>query len=162
MIEEEKVVSGGDVADNSADYIETIKTLKENTVSKEQFLKLKEENKRLLNAWTNGQENPNQPVIAENKISVEELKKHLAKPEISNRDYVETALELRNRILEEQGIDTFLPNASTYVASDYDKAAADKVARELQEMVDIADGNDDIFNNEYQRRVADINIPKRK
>lgn len=162
MIDEEKVVSSGDVADNSTDYIETIKNLKETTVSKEQFLKLKEENKKLLNAWASGEPNPNKTEVVENKISIEELKKRLGKSDLTNLDYVETALALRERILDEEGIDTFLPNASTYVANDYDRAAADKVARELQEIVDIADGNPDIFNNEFQRRVADINIPRRK
>lgn len=162
MIDEEKVVSGGDVADNSTDYIETIKTLKENTVSKEQFLKLKEENKKLLNAWANGQGNPNGESTPAPKKDIKELKEHLMTDGISNLDYVSTALELRERILEEQGIDTFLPNATTYVASDADISAANKVAKELQDMVDIADGNADIFNNEFQRRVADINIPRRK
>lgn len=160
--EEEKVVSGGDVTDSSADYIETIKTLKENTVSKDQYLKLKEENKQLLNAWTNGQGNPNEASTPTPKKDIEKLKEHLMTDGISNLDYVSTALELRERILEEQGVDTFLPNGTQYIANDYDKAAAQKVAKELQAMVDIADGDEDVFNNEFQRKVQDINIPRRK
>lgn len=163
-METEKLLneSSQDVTDNSADYIETIKTLKENTVSKEQFLKLKEENKKLLNAWANGQENPNGESTPASKKDIRELKEHLMTDGISNLDYVSTALELRERILEEDGIDTFLPNANSYVANDYDKNAAEKVAKELQAMVDIADGDADVFNNEFQRRVTDINLPRRR
>jgi hypothetical protein len=164
-MEKEQLIneSSGDVTDNSANYIETIKTLKENTVSKEQFLKLKEENKQLLNAFVEGQ-NPNGDIKSEvvEKVPVETLTQHLSQQDITNLDYVSTALEIRQRLLDEKGIDTFLPNGRQYIASDYDKAAAEKVARELQAMVDIADGDADIFNNEFQRRVQDINLPRRK
>ena len=44
--------------DTTIDYIEAIKEIKENSVDKETYLKLKEENKKLLNSLVNGETLP--------------------------------------------------------------------------------------------------------
>ena len=49
--EEENVVT---VEDNTSDYISQIKNLKENSVSKDDYNKLKADNKKLIDALANG------------------------------------------------------------------------------------------------------------
>ena len=53
-----------------------------------------------------------------------------------------------------------MPQGEKIVASDADYARAAKVATVLQEMVDTANGDPNIFLNEYQRRVKQTNIKK--
>ena len=48
-------VSDNQEIDSTADYIDTINKLKANTVDKAQFMKLKEENRKLLDSIVNGQ-----------------------------------------------------------------------------------------------------------
>ncbi len=159
MEEEMKSVSGENAAGNEQ-YIAAINQLKENTVSKEQFLKLKQENKQLLDSLVNGQtiEKPVEVV----RPSIDELKAKLGRDDLSNLDYVSTSLELRNRVLEEQGIDMYCPNGAKYVSTYEDKMAAEKVAEAFQEMIDLADGSNEVFNAEFQRRVKDVPLPRRK
>lgn len=158
MVDEE-VVTGNEPAGNEQ-YIAAIKELKENTVSKEEFLKVKKENKQLLDTLVNGQ-TIEQPVV-ENKKTIQELKDHLMEDGLTNLDYVTTSLELRNRVLEDEGRDLYCPEGTQYSPSVQDRETAKKVADTLQEMIDIADGSPEVFNSEFQRRTQDIVIPRRK
>jgi hypothetical protein len=157
-MEEERIVTGEDAAGNEQ-YIAAINELKANTVSKDAFLKLKQENKQLLDSLVNGQ-SIEQKVEAP-KQSIDSLKKHLQEEGLSNLDYVSTSLELRNRVLAEQGIDMYCPNGAKYVSTYDDQMAAQRVAEQFQEMVDLADGDSNVFDNEFQRRVKDIPLPRR-
>lgn len=158
--EENKVVSGEDPVGNEQ-YIAAINELKANTVTKDRFLKLQEENKQLLNSLVNGQ-SINQPAEASKEPSIEDLKSHLQEEGLTNLDYVTTSLKLRNKVLAEEGIDMYCPNGAKYVSTYEDKVTAQAVADAFQEMIDLADGSTEIFNSEFQRRVKDVPIPKRK
>lgn len=158
--EENKVVSGEDPVGNEQ-YIAAINELKANTVTKDRFLKLQEENKQLLNSLVNGQ-SINQPAEASTEPSIEDLKSHLQEEGLTNLDYVTTSLKLRNKVLAEEGIDMYCPNGAKYVSTYEDKVTAQAVADAFQEMIDLADGSTEIFNSEFQRRVKDVPIPKRK
>lgn len=158
MVDEE-VVSGNEPAGNEQ-YIAAIKELKENSVSKEEFLKVKKENKQLLDTLVSGQ-TIEQPVT-ENKKTIQELKDRLMTDGISNLDYVITSLELRNRVLEDEGRDLYCPEGAQYNPTLQDRETAKRVAETLQEMVDVADGSPEVFNSEFQRRTQDIVIPRRK
>lgn len=158
--EENKVVSGEDPVGNEQ-YIAAINELKANTVTKDRFLKLQEENKQLLNSLVNGQ-SINQPAETSTEPSIEDLKSHLQEEGLTNLDYVTTSLKLRNKVLAEEGIDMYCPNGAKYVSTYEDKVTAQAVADAFQEMIDLADGSTEIFNSEFQRRVKDVPIPKRK
>lgn len=159
-MEEERIVTGEDPASNEQ-YIAAINELKANTVSKDAFLKLKQENKQLLDSLVTGQGiEQNAPETP--KKTIDELKSHLQEEGLSNLDYVATSLELRNRVLAEQGIDMYCPNGAKYVSTYDDQLAAQRVAEQFQEMVDLADGDSNVFDNEFQRRVKDIPLPRRK
>ena len=77
---------------------------------------------------------------------------------MSNLEYVTKALELRNSLLDKGCEDPFVPQGEKITATDADYATAHKVATVLQEMVDVANGDNNVFLNELHRRVKDINI----
>lgn len=152
MTEEKTVLENetGTVEDATQDYIETIKTLKQNSVDRSKYDALRAENKRLLQAVINGQ--PGEVKVEQRPADINELKLALTK-EQTNLDYITNALKLREAVLKEGGEDPFVPVGSKYTptAADYEKA--NRVATVLQEMVDEADGDPQVFLNEYQRRV---------
>lgn len=140
-------------------YIEAIKELKENTVSKDDYLKLVKENKQLLDSLVNGQtiDVPE----AKPKPSIEDLRSHLMEEGLTNLDYVTTSLMLRNRVLEETGRDLYCPVGEQYTPTQEDINTAKRVADELQEMVDFANGDANVFNAEFQRNTQDVIIRRK-
>ena len=159
--EEENVV----VEDNTNDYIDQIKKLKENSVSKDDYDKLRLDNKRLIDALANGtqiNEKVDSKIDAVDKIN--ELRKKLFSKgsNLDNLEYCKTAVELRDALIEKGERDPFLPFGHNVVATDSDHETAERVANVMKECIDYADGDSDIFTNELQRRTVDISIPKKK
>ena len=149
MAEEKQINETGAVVDNT-DYIEAIQTLKQNSVDRSKYEELRAENKRLLQAVVNGQ--PAEEQVEEAKPDIKELRKALMK-EQTNLEYVSNALKLREAVIAEGGEDPFVPVGSKYTPTAADYERANRVATVLQEMVDEADGDPQVFLNEYQRRV---------
>lgn len=146
--------------DTTADYVTAINELKANSVSKEQYQKLKDDNKRLLDALVT---NKQLDIPEEKPANVDELRTKLFKNEqgLSNLEFIDTALQLRDALIAKGEPDPFLPIGSK-VQPDYDMVEkANNVAKCLKEMVEFADGDSGIFNAEYQRRVVDT-MPTRK
>lgn len=146
--------TGETVVDNT-DYIETIKTLKQNSVDRSKYDALKAENKKLLDSIVNGTEIA-QPV--EEKKSIEELRANYLKPEQSNLEYITNALALREALMAEGKPDPFLPVGEQILPTDEDVSKANDVAAVLKECVDYAEGDSDVFTNELQRRLVDVKI----
>lgn len=144
----------GAVVDNT-DYIEAIQTLKQNSVDRSKYEELKAENKKLLDSIVNGTEVA-QPV--EEKKSVEELRANYLKEDQSNLEYITNALALREALMAEGKPDPFLPIGEQILPTDEDVATANKVAQVLQECVDYAEGDSNVFTNELQRRLVDVKI----
>lgn len=138
------------------DYVEQIKKLKETTVSKEVFEKLKGENKKLLEALVDGKEI--EVERTEEALTKADYVKVLNNPDVSNLEYCKAALGVRNLVLAEKGVDIFMPNAS---ASAEDKEKAQAVADVIQECIDYADGDSALFTQELiQRRTVDYKTGK--
>ena len=154
---EEKVVTSetGTVEDTAQDYIDTIKTLKQNSVDRSKYEELRAENKKLLDSIVNGTEIA-QP--REEKKSIEELRAAYLKEDQSNLEYITNTLKLREALMAEGNPDPFLPIGEQILPTDDDVAAANKVAQVLQECVDYADGDSAVFTNELQRRLVDVKI----
>lgn len=151
---EQEIVSQESITDNTDSYIETINQMRQNSVSREDYLKLKDENKKLLQSLANG-ETIEQP-STEQKRKLEDVRTELfTSKNLSNLEYCSDALELRNRTLEETGRDIFLPAGHDYVVTQADIDTANKVATIMQECIDYADGNSEIFTNELMRRTND-------
>ena len=153
------------VEDNTNDYIDQIKKLKENSVSKDDYDKLRLDNKRLIDALANGTQLEGK---VEPKISavenINELRKKLFSKgsNLDNLEYCKTAVELRDALIENGEKDPFLPFGHNVIATDSDHETANRVATVMRECIDYADGDPDIFTNELQRRTVDISIPKKK
>lgn len=147
------------VGDNSANYIEAIKEMKANTVDRAAYDKLRQENKQLLDAFVNGEQlnNPKPDV----PVDVDKIRNELFSGNCDNLGYISNALALRKELMERGEKDPFLPYGKNVLPNDDDIAKAEKVANVLQECVDIADGNSDIFTNELQRRLVDPILPRR-
>lgn len=148
------------VPDNM-DYIEAIKEMRNNTVSKEAYSKLQDENKKLLQSLINGEAIEGQVIPEEVDISKIRQELFSTDKSLSNLEYCEKALQLRNAILEKGGVDPFLPYGHQITPDQVDIEAADRVARILQNCIDYADGDSSIFTNELQRVMVDTS-PQRK
>jgi hypothetical protein len=152
--------TGTEMSDDRTDYIAALNEMKQNSVSKEQYQKLKDDNKKLLDALVS---NKQIDIPEEKPVNVDELRTKLFKNEqgLSNLEFIDTALQLRDALIAKGEPDPFLPIGSK-VQPDYDMVEkADNVAKCLKEMVDFAEGDSGIFNAEYQRRVVDT-MPTRK
>lgn len=148
--------AGEQMSNDSADYIAAINEMKQNSVSKEQYNKLKNENKQLLDALVSNK----QIDVPEEKpkLSVADARKDFAQAcenGCTHLEYFEKALALRTAVLEAGGPDPFLPTGSK-VQPTYEQIERQNIIHEgLQQMIDFADGDPGIFNAEYQRRVVD-------
>lgn len=137
------------------DYIAAIKELRDNSIPKEQYNKLKAENSQLLRSLINGEKIEG---IDETEIpDVCELRKQLfsGEAELNNLEYVTKALELRDALIADGKPDPFLPYGEKIAPTNEDIEAANRVSKVLQECVDYADGDSTIFTNELQRVMID-------
>lgn len=160
--EELKRETGTEVEDSTADYLEAIKSLKQNTVDRSKYDALKAENKKLIDAVVNGQELDISKTSAKEETIEELREKVFRNPDQTNLEYWTNVLKLRDRVLEENGEDIFVASSSQYSPNLNDYADAQGVAQAFQEMVDIANGDPQVFLNEYQRRVKEDKLPNRR
>lgn len=148
--------TGTQVEDMTQDYLNAIKDLKQNSVARSDYEALKAENKKLLDSIVNGTEVALDNV--EDKESVEELRKKYLKEDQTNLEYISNVLKLREALMSEGNPDPFLPIGEQILPTDEDVKAANKVASVLQECVDYAEGDSNVFTNELQRRLVDIKV----
>ena len=150
MLEDKINETGTEVDDNTQDYLAAIKELKQNSVDRSEYNKLKAENKKLIDAVVNGQ---SVDVEAGPKYrDVNEIREELFNHEHNNLDYVKLALELRSTLIAKGEADPFLPMGSQISPTPDDVEKADKVAAVYQECIDYADGNSELFTQELMRR----------
>lgn len=142
------------------DYIAAIQQLQNNTVSKDQYQKLRDENKKLLDALVSGQQIN---VPAEEPVDIGQLRQKLYNPDndISNLEYIQNTLKLRKAIMDQGGQDPFLGIGSHVDITQEMRDKAQRVADGLQYCVDFAEGDSGIFSAQYQRMTKDTLIPKR-
>lgn len=162
MADEQINESMDDIPDNTPDYIETIKKLKAESVSRADYIKLKDENKKLIDALSNG-EYINQPTVTKPQVDKDALRKELYTID-SNLDdvqYVTKTLELRQAIIDDGGKDPFL-GITEDEPTEQDKLDAQRVADCLQSCVDYADGDNAVFLNELARVTTETRLPRSK
>lgn len=141
--------------DSASNYIEAIKEIKKNSVSKTEYDKLRNENQQLLNSLINGEqvtiEKPAEPV------DIDTLRKDLFNPEtdLSNLDFASKAIALRKALIESGEVDPFIPMGHQISPTDEDISKAQKVADALESCIEYADGNSEIFTQELQRIMVD-------
>lgn len=154
---EQSVSQQENVEQDTNNYIEAIKEIKANSVSKEAYNKLKDENKQLLDSLING----NQVTIQNDKEvtwdDIKNMRKKLADVDhpLSNLEYAQTAVELRDALLEKGEKDPFLPWGHNISPTDEDCIKADRVADVFKQCIEYAEGDNELFTNELQRRTND-------
>ena len=130
--------------------------MKKNTVSKDEYNKLVEEKKGLIEALkTGGQVNIQNE---EEKVDINQLRQELygdKRSNLNNLEYMQKTLQLRNALLERGERDPFLPNGADYVETAEDIQKAQYYAEVYQECIDYAQGNSQLFTQELQRRTKD-------
>lgn len=135
-------------------YIDMIKDLKANTVSKDRYNQLMEENKNLLESLVNGEVvAPAAPEVE--KPPIEDLVREMRGRNISDISFVEKALEFRDRVLEETGEDCFVSKGHNITPTQESYIAAQKTADIYKECLEYANGDNQAFINELQRRMVD-------
>lgn len=152
---------------DDVDYIEILQKLKNATVSKESYDKLREDNKKLAEALMKTPSSKESEDKDEDRPDYAKDIKELSKKfngslQMSNLEYVENVLKLRRAIIEEGHQDPFLPcgNHVRITADQID--AAERTADVMQQCVDIAKGDSGIFTAELQRRIKESNLFTRR
>lgn len=143
------------VEDTSSMYLEQIKELKKNSVSRDEYNKILTENRNLLKSLVEGQPMDNQTESEETKVDVNGLRNELFNPDnnMNNLEYVTKALQLRQAIIDQGGADPFLDFGEKAEITPQSAEMANRVADALQDMVDTAAGDPEVFRNEFIRRV---------
>ena len=154
---EEIKVESEQVEDSSVDYLEALKTLKQNTVSKSDYDAVREENKKLINSIVNGQSEFKEEEVKKS-YDISELKAKLNSGDLTNLEYVDTALKLRDTVIEQGKPDPFLPIGNNIMPSQTDIECAERVANVFKECIEYAQGDNDIFTNELMRRTIDVKL----
>lgn len=143
----------------ASEYIQAINEMKKNTVSKEEFDKLKEENKMLLNSLVNDVHTEGEEEKKEDAVDINKLREELFSTDnqdMTNLDYITKVMALRKALMDKGERDPFLPSGQNILPTDEDIKTANRVAEVYQNCIDIADGNPDIFTQELQRVTVDV------
>ena len=164
-MEEEKEISvTGTVEDNTQDYLAAIKELKQNSVDRSEYDKLRAENKKLIDAVVNGQSGQEEPAFTKHsKEQIDDLRNELfnSPKELNNLEYITKAMELREALMENGEPDPFLPVGKQISPTRDDLEGAEKVAQVYKECIDYAEGDSEVFTNELMRRTRDVKLPRK-
>ena len=160
-VKNKEVESQQKKVDDSVDYIEAIKEIKENSVDKSLYEELREKNKQLIKALATGQTLEDEK---EEAVDIKKLRAELYSEDsdLSNLEYAKKTLELRDALIAEGGRDPFLPWGEKIIPTQQDVEAANRVYEVMKECIDYADGDNAVFTNELQRRTIDVTLPKRR
>lgn len=148
---EQSVTQQENVEQDTNNYIEAIKEIKANSVSKDAYKKLQDENKKLLESLIAGETIEAPKTTVEEKVDLNALRKHLDEAE-SPIDYCKTSLKLHEETLKQLGYNDYLPNGKKIRPTKEDEEKANLFIKEIKECIDYADGDDQLFIQELQRR----------
>lgn len=136
------------------EYINQINNLRENTVSREEYERIKNDNKELAKALINGT-GANIPGITkpEEKPDLDDLRKKLfTKKSKNDLEYFTNLLALRDGVMADGQPDPFLPINREFRATAQDEADAKRIATQIKEAIEYADGDPAVFSNDLRRR----------
>ena len=147
------------VETNEKDYLEEINRLKENSVSKEDYQKILEENRKLIQtvARNEGRKEAEEQQQKTSKIDVQGLRKEIFQNggTMTNLEYVSKVLELRKGVIQEGGTDPFLPQGTRISPTAEDIEKAENVAKCFEHCIEFAEGDSALFTNELNRLTKD-------
>lgn len=134
-------------------YLEVIKKMKENMVLKSDYDEAIAENKKLAEQLITS---PNLQEQPKEKVDIKKLQDQFsASTQMTNLEFVSSALKLRKALIEEGKPDPFLPVGRRISPTEDDIRKANKVADAFEYCVDAAQGDPAIFNMELMRITRD-------
>lgn len=136
--------------DNLA-YINVIQELKENSIDRKLYDKLKGERDALIQSLANGETLPAGEAIQERTLS--ECREDFLEKTNSQCEYMEKVLALRDAAMREGQPDPFVASGHHLKPSQYDYQRAQEIADTYRECLDYAEGDDKVFMNEILRRM---------
>ena len=141
---------------SNVELAKAFKELKENSVSKEDYEKLQNENKELVAQIINGEGGGNGQPTPE-KVDIKVLRDELYGPkgaDLSNLDFWKKTLQLRNAVIEQEGYDPFLPHGAKIKPNEQDVERAEAVAKTVEKCIEEANGNSEVFTALLQAETA--------
>ena len=141
---------------SNVEMAKALKELRENSVSKEDYAKLEEENKQLVAQIINGEGGGNGQPTPE-QVDIKALREELYGPkgaDLSNLDFWKKTLQLRTAVIEQEGYDPFLPHGAKIKPNEQDVERANAVAKTVQECIDKCEDNSEVFTALLQGETA--------
>lgn len=142
-------------------YIEQLAKLKANSVSREEYDKLKADNKQMMEILFSGvapASSQSQEVKPDPKAVQAEIKSlrnelYGGRYEGTDLDYATKTLQLRKLIMDSGKPDPAVSSGQKTAPEEYDYENCQAVCDQIQECIDYANGDDAIFRAELMRRV---------
>ena len=154
--DKDKTPPANEDIDVNKKYIDEIKKLKETTVPKEKFEESEAQNKKLLEAVLNGG-GFDQGKKENESPDITSLRDDLfgGKRELTNLEFCKKTLELRKAIMDEGGIDPFVPVGSQIDTTDEDIKTAERVANILQWCIDTCENDSHVLTSLLQSKMKE-------
>jgi len=153
--QQEEVNTGAEL-----DPIEALKEIKKNSVPRSEYDRVVAERNRIFTAYANG-EREEKPAES-TPVDVDALRHDILSGELSNLEYAEKVLTLRNELIAQGQRDPFLPYGKDVYPTMEDEAEAQAVADALEDCIEAANGDSAIFTNELQRIMVNTAPQRRK
>lgn len=151
----EDIIMTNEQANQEPDYIAQIEELRANSVSRDDYNKLKAEHNRAMNALINGGQIDTKEAEPVDKDALRKALYTQDCENLSNLEYWQKTLTLRQAIIDDGGQDPFLPFGQKIAPTAEDVEKANNVAKVVQECIDYAQGDSRIFTTELDRRTTD-------
>lgn len=167
MSEEKEQVQ---VQEPNENLLEKLDEVKKNTVPIEKYNEVMRQNKELLDKyWNHDPSQSKEGSGQEDKwkdFDPNKARETLFKKDnVSNLEFVETALKLRDWTLEKEGRDIFVGNINPKLGFEVSEAEAKERAENAAECfrhcIEVANGDSGLFTLELQRITRDVTLPRR-
>lgn len=156
---EQRVEATPSVDDTNTDYIAAIQQLRENSVERAKYDKLKEENKRLVQSLVNGENIKVEKPSVDVKEAARKVFTH--DPNKTNLQCAIDELAYRDAVLEKHGVDVLLPNGPGAVVTQKDIEEVEFYVSTMRDLIDYANGDPALFRQEFNRRLQEPSKYKR-
>ena len=141
-------------------YIEQLAKLKASSVSKEEYDKLKADNKQMLDILFSGaaptSSHESEKVDSKaRETEIQELRNELysGRYEGTDLDYATKVLRLRKLLMESGKPDPAVSSGQKTAPEEYDYENCESICNQIQECIDYAQGDDALFRAEMMRKV---------
>lgn len=164
MPQEDKIETGADIQAEE-NIVQALADLKRNSVPKEEYDRVLKLNKDLVDQMVNGQDaetNVETNTNYDEIIKEAQTKLFSGDADLSNLEFCETALQLRDAVLAKNGEDIFVGRGHKISPDESDYEKAENVATVIRECIEYAKGDSEIFTMELQRRTNDVSLPNKK